>query len=1204
MNLLDLSLSARQTKSFHLRDFLDAISDNYNFDDKSVLLSQIQSTIKDLDSHSAHVQESRTKLQRTVKYAERQHLERTKELGRNFEAVGFSFLDLESSISHVGNTTVGIGEHLQVISDHRSRAIAARDLIQHYNTLARGNTSQLDSLRKSSGKDSRLNCAILLRRLSALSAVVDAPHAQNTHQLIDKYCEKFEKDMLKLFDKSYRKGDPKMMAHCAQTLLVFNGGASCMQVYVNQHDFFISKDRIGNADNSDNNAAFWNTLSDPDKQAPTVEPSLSALVDEIRSTVEQEAQIIQAVFPNPALVMQVFLQRVFAQSIQSKLEDLLEKAGSLSRFSFLRMLHISRMTISGLVEDLKKYDTLSSSVKTIGSGLVAPGTFAGPSGISTLLDQSLDELFVPYMEGERYISLECTSLTELYAGYLSSFTLYHNAVHSSKSTSMLDRVVNQLSETSSASSSAAALLKLSGKNNDDVLNTLDENDGKLSLDVAERMLKWHAESVGRCVDLTSSNNLSKNVFKLLQTLAESIGRSYVETAVDTTLFKLDNSRSEPPFECLEICSPADLITQLWQRYAATTIIPLTNNGAIGMKRELALFANNTISRLEVKLNAILQNLMDVVINYLGSCLQKQRKVDFRPKDDDTSFARINTEPCLLCCEILSFAREAAVEALTGSNLEKFLIELGVAFHGLLLDHLKKFSVNPTGGLMLTKDIALYQETIANFNQPILKPRFEMLRQLGNLFIVRPEVLRAYMRDDIHLSKLDPAMLRPYLAQRSDYTMGLAKYLDKELGISQTSLVNGGNLYRAAWASLNNPSSTPPIPSKTPSPVPHLQRPKLASDGRKRPGTAIGGLFEQLEHLNIGLGLKAEDDEKEKDLQSSRKSPAYLNLQNNNLLCILLKFKLLLSCYRTVRMDDVVWQVINHQFCSYKVKNEFNVTGFCNRQSCPLANSRYATVREHEGPPGVIYLYIKTAERAHTPKHMWEKIKLSSNYTKALEQIDSNLIYWPNFTIHKCKQRITKITQYLIKLRKLKSRQEPKLVGIKKKQDRREATREEKALSAAKLEKSIEAELINRLKSKAYGDAPLNVNEDVWRKVLESDKQVENEEELLDDESEDDEIDSEDEREFIEASDIESDLEDMEESGFIDQASSSEGEESSEESESSDDDDNDNQGEDNKKKRKLKPSNNTKKPIKRRQPHVEVEYENEVEPITKDSLINW
>ena len=197
--------------------------------------------------------------------------------------------------------------------------------------------------------------------------------------------------------------------------------------------------------------------------------------------------------------------------------------------------------------------------------------------------------------------------------------------------------------------------------------------------------------------------------------------------------------------------------------------------------------------------------------------------------------------------------------------------------------------------MLSKDIALYQETISNFNQAILKPRFEMLRQLGNLFIVRPEVLRAYMRDDVHLSKLDPAMLRPYLAQRSDYTIALAKYLDKELGITTTSsFVNGGNLYKAAWASLNNPSSSSltatnaamednaaerrPSPPKT-----HLQRPKLTSDGRKRPGTAIGGLFEQLDTLNMGLGLKTDDDHdsKEKADVGQKRIPAYLNLQSNS-----------------------------------------------------------------------------------------------------------------------------------------------------------------------------------------------------------------------------------------------------------------------------------------------------------------------------------
>ncbi|CAE5958335.1 unnamed protein product [Arabidopsis arenosa] len=224
-------------------------------------------------------------------------------------------------------------------------------------------------------------------------------------------------------------------------------------------------------------------------------------------------------------------------------------------------------------------------------------------------------------------------------------------------------------------------------------------------------------------------------------------------------------------------------------------------------------------------------------------------------------------------------------------------------------------------------------------------------------------------------------------------------------------------------------------------------------------------------------------------------------------------------------DEVIWQVIRHKHCSYMAKietgifcrNQYNVTGICNRSSCPLANSRYATIRDHDG---VFYLYMKTIERAHMPKNLWERVKLPVNYEMALEMIDKHLLYWPKLLQHKVKQRLTKMTQMRIRMRKLALKTREAVIPMPRRQIKREARREIKALNAAVLDKAIENELLERLKTGIYPTDIYNFSQRAFDKLI--NKEIELNQEVEEEEEEegvveyvegDDELEAEEEEDM-------------------------------------------------------------------------------------------
>nr|POF26099.1 exocyst complex component sec10 [Quercus suber] len=834
------TLDTFSSKDFIVKDFIESLSETAGparksaqsgttsasatssqaFDPKP-LIRTFEHALSRLKGLSEDLEVRENELNASVRRAEVQHSSNIASREKDLERAIDNFQRLERKLDGDddagGNAAMRIGERLEELDRQRQRAQDAKFVLQCWVEVSeRGDLSSLDDVRRTAGGEGKIRCAHIARQLlkiaqrlepdvdgGALNAhtngvkfangdsedAEDAYRSRKTgHQpreIIEKFLEMLEKDLLKSFDDFYRRQNFDGMRECAVALRDFSEGSSVISLFVNQHQFFIDRSQLVTEELA-TDPETWDRLADPDTEPPGVELSLQSLVDEVKVVVQEESFIIKRAFPFYEEVLARFLQRVFQQSIQQRLEMVLMKADQISALAFLRSLQASRSYIAALVDDLKAH------------GLTEHPEPASPV-TAALLDQQLDELFVPYFTGSSYIEREKRSLSELYEGLLFKFTTNHTRRRKMQPSTYLSSLsqrgndlINNARETylkrldnaELPSSQKNVLVRIAGlhsqaaatQQNGEIEVT--EEDGQLNLPYAKRMLKWLAEGVGRGLELTGSgggNETPKDIRQLLHLLIANMGEIYLETALDaaseTATMAESNAKNAPDLSYIIDLRSAISVLHLMLTTIQMLLLPLAASN-LTIRRDLEKQTTVFVERMESKIDLVLQKTIDAALSWSAKLLSQQKKTDFRPKDDAQLYLdQLQSPICRALYTFLAHLHRQASHALapSGRVLESFSHELALGLRALLLTHFRSYQVSLTGALVVSKDITKYIELLRSWPLPgSFDPSLEVLTEIANLFVIGPDALRERLRTGTGGGQgWEKADLRPYILRRED-----------------------------------------------------------------------------------------------------------------------------------------------------------------------------------------------------------------------------------------------------------------------------------------------------------------------------------------------------------------------------------------------------------------------------------------------------
>ncbi|CCH43251.1 Exocyst complex component [Wickerhamomyces ciferrii] len=753
--------------------------------DPKPFIRTFESTLNQLNKLNQEAAQKQAVLSQEVSKFELDHSRNVLSLTSRTESIQSQFKQLDDQISQVNSSITPFTESLTKTINTKERSIATISLVRIYNDFySMGKSPELSSLMNGSTRD-KIKCASISSQLIPLSSKLISNDLENSihcHDVIIKFSETMEQTLLKDFNQFYKDNNIPQMKEIADILIDYNDGMTVIKNFINQHLFFLNTEDEENDDLMENQK-IWENLSNPFiHQNAVIDEFISSHFDKYSKIIQDETQVILKVFKNPIPVLQLFIQRIFAQQIQSKIETFLKNSYSLNNLAYLRILNSLFTIMSSINKDLKDFfhDTIPGEHKI--------------DELNLVLDQSFSDLFTSHLIDLKYFELEKKNLESIFATITSKYEHLNEHKISNKLNAKLQgsthevqgeneyENLNRRSKVGQFKNFMKSQLErsqsLNGRTSEDNLpqQQQQDDDAELNLKNVDDLLKSTVESLSRIIELTPTK-ISEYSLEILEILLIGLGKSYLDISLDITFTELHQQDFKPDlinFQYLSNIKTSSEILYLVSTCIRTIILPLSNNSPT-LKTKMINLTNSYISRCEQSINLILKDTLTLCQDKIQNALSKQKKKDFLPKIGE--LVDTDTLPCELITNFLTDLYQQFQTHLNGDNLNTLLFQLGDFLFLELFQHFKNFQINSTGGIVITKDIISYQTTIESWGILELTKKFQLLRELANLFTVQPELIQSLTKEG-QLASVKPYVLRQFIMKRWDYS---SSYVDKLKG---------------------------------------------------------------------------------------------------------------------------------------------------------------------------------------------------------------------------------------------------------------------------------------------------------------------------------------------------------------------------------------------------------------------------------------